>query len=93
MELITKVKKSGLALPDNAQWTNRFEIRSSSSNRVYVVAMNKATGKWGCSCPGYCSKRKCKHLLDGCGLSENDIHGNGRIAERSKGSRIRSKND
>ncbi len=84
MELIARVKKNSVALPDNAQWTNRFEIRSSSSNRIYVVAMNKATGKWGCSCPGYCSKRKCKHLIQGCGLDEGDIHGNAHIAYKKR---------
>jgi hypothetical protein len=83
MALITRPKHS-IALPDNGQWTNRFEIRSESSNRVYVVAQNKETGKWGCSCPGYCSKRKCKHLISGCGLSEGDIHGNARIAEKKR---------
>jgi hypothetical protein len=74
------VRPSGsVALPDKGCWTNRFEIRSESSNRVYVVAQNKETGKWGCSCPGYCSKRKCKHLINGCGLSEDEIHGNNRL--------------
>jgi hypothetical protein len=31
-------------LPDNAQWKNRMEIRSSSSNRMYVVAQRKSIG-------------------------------------------------
>lgn len=77
MNALTVKKPAGsIALPDNDQWTNRFEIRSESSNRVYIVAQNKKTGNWGCSCPGYLSKRKCKHLVDGCGLSEDQIHGN-----------------
>jgi len=55
------------ALEDNATYTNRFEISSESSNRLYVVAQSKATGDWGCSCPGWCIKRAgkertCKHL-------------------------------
>jgi hypothetical protein len=33
-------------LPDNATHTNRFEIHSESSSRVYIVAQNKATGEW-----------------------------------------------
>ena len=49
-------------LPDNAQWTNRFEIRSASSNRVYVVSQNKTHRHWGCSCPGWRTHRTCKHL-------------------------------
>ncbi len=50
------------ALPDNAQWKNRFEIRSSSSNRVYVIAQNITHGHMGCSCPGWKKHRTCKHL-------------------------------
>lgn len=53
-------------LPDNAQYTNRFEIRSSSSNRIYVIAQNKGNRGWSCGCPGWIFKRggirKCKHL-------------------------------
>ena len=57
----------GNALEDNAQYTNRFEIASSSSNRVYVVAQNKMTGEWSCSCPAWIIKkpgkeRTCRHL-------------------------------
>jgi hypothetical protein len=51
-----------LALPDSDQWINRFEIRSESSNRVYVIAQNKRKRHWACSCPGWKSHRKCKHL-------------------------------
>jgi len=50
------------ALPDNAQWKNRFEIKSSSSNRVYIVSQNIANGHMGCSCPGWRIHRNCKHL-------------------------------
>jgi len=56
-------------LPDNAQWTNRFEIRSSSSNSVYRIAQHKSGRYWGCSCRGYIYGKKdsargktCKHL-------------------------------
>ena len=57
-----KLPSSFKALPDNAQWTNRFEIRSSSSNRLYVVAQNKTKRHWGCSCMGWIRHRNCKHL-------------------------------
>lgn len=50
------------ALPDNDQWTNRFEIHSESSDRVYIVSQNKAKRHWACSCPGWKSHRSCKHL-------------------------------
>jgi len=69
-----------VGLPDNDQWECRFEIRSESSNRVYIVSRNKKSKKWGCSCPGYLTKRKCKHLVDGCGLDLSEIHGNNKIA-------------
>lgn len=52
----------GTRLPDNGQWTNRFEIKSGSSNRVYVIAQHKDKRHWGCSCPGWRSHRKCTHL-------------------------------
>lgn len=49
-------------LPPNDQWENRFEIRSEKSDRIYIVAQNKAKRYWACSCPGWKSYRKCKHL-------------------------------
>ena len=49
-------------LPDNAQWQHRFEVKSSSSNRKYVIAQNKDKRHWGCSCPGWRTHRNCKHL-------------------------------
>jgi len=56
-----RVPKTAL-LEDNGQWTHRIEVHSSSSNRVYVVSQNKSKRHWGCSCPGWCNRRKCKHL-------------------------------
>lgn len=50
-------------LPDNAQWKNRLEIKSETSSRLYIVAQHKTNFAWGCSCPGYKSRRKCKHLI------------------------------
>ena len=49
-------------LPDNAQYTNRFEIRSSSSDAIYTVAQSKTGRWWACSCPGWIRYKKCKHL-------------------------------
>lgn len=51
-----------LALPDNDQWENRFEIHSETSDRVYIVAQNKKKRYWACSCPGWKAHRHCKHL-------------------------------
>jgi hypothetical protein len=50
-------------LPDNAQWKNRFEVRSASSNRIYIISQNIAKGHMGCSCPGWRTRRNCKHLI------------------------------
>jgi len=55
-------------LPDNGQYTNRFEIKSESSNRLYVIAQRKSDGVFCCSCPGWIrarnghSDRTCKHI-------------------------------
>jgi hypothetical protein len=49
-------------LPDGPLWCNRFEVKSESSDRIYVIAQNKSTELWGCSCPGYRTRRSCKHL-------------------------------
>ncbi len=46
------------------QWQNRMEIRSETSDRIYVVAQKVSDGTWGCSCPGYKSRRICKHLRE-----------------------------
>lgn len=54
-------------LPDNSQYTNRFNVRSETSNSLYVVAQNKQKRHWSCSCRGWIRHRKCKHLT-ACGL-------------------------
>jgi hypothetical protein len=71
-------------LADNALWECRFEIKSSSSNRVYIIARNKQSKKWGCSCPGFLSNRKCKHLLDGCEIPMSEIHGRDKFEEKKR---------
>jgi hypothetical protein len=52
----------GSKLPDNDQWTNRFEIPSGSSDRVYTIAQNKTKRHWGCDCMGWRGHRNCRHL-------------------------------
>jgi hypothetical protein len=51
-------------MPDNAQWTNRFVVRSHTSDALYNVAQRRSDGSWGCSCPGWRHHRTCKHLHD-----------------------------
>ncbi len=62
MSLPTLRIATSTRLPDNAQWTNRFEIKSESSNRIYVIAQHKVKRFWACDCPGWKSHRTCKHL-------------------------------
>ena len=47
---------------DNKDYTNRIEIKSSSSKRIYIIAQHRSKRWWSCSCPGWISRRKCKHL-------------------------------
>lgn len=62
-ELVMWANRTGTALlPDNDQWTNRFEVHSETSSRVYIIAQNKANKTWGCSCMGWKRHRNCKHL-------------------------------
>ncbi len=58
---VITVNKNAI-LPDNEQWKNRFEIKSESSDRIYVIAQNKSKKHWGCSCPSWRVRRSCKHL-------------------------------
>jgi len=51
-------------MPDNAQWTNRFTVKSTSSASIYVVAQRRSDSVWGCSCRGWTHYRHCKHLTD-----------------------------
>ena len=51
-------------LPDNDQWINRFQVRSTSSSSLYTIAQRRADKTWGCSCVGWRNHRKCKHLTD-----------------------------
>ncbi len=49
-------------LPDNAAYCNRFEIKSETSDRIYIIAQSKTGRWWSCSCHGWLSRKKCKHL-------------------------------
>ena len=46
----------------DAAWINRIEIKSETSDRVYVVSQHATKRYWACSCPGWRAHRRCKHL-------------------------------
>ena len=77
-------------LPNEGNYINRVEIKSSSSSRVYVVAQDKDTKEWKCSCPGWTVKkegkeRTCKHLKE-MGLSKKEnFLGKYKVAPGPKG--------
>jgi len=54
--------RGSVSLPDNKQWENRFEVRSESSGRIYIIAQNIKKRYFACSCPGWKRHRHCKHL-------------------------------
>ena len=61
--IIALFQKKGIeTLPDNKTHRFRFEIKSESSNRLYIIAQHKSNLTWGCSCPGWIRHRSCKHL-------------------------------
>lgn len=53
---------SAKVLEDNAQFENRFEVKSETSGSLYVIAQHKTGRWWGCGCTGWIRWRKCKHL-------------------------------
>ena len=59
---VIRIAPGAIMLPDNGQWMNRFQVKSSSSNRLYTIAQHKDKKHWGCNCPGWLTRRKCKHL-------------------------------
>ena len=83
-ELAIRRPEGAIALPDSAQWINRFEVKSRSSNRLYVISQNRKSQKWACSCLGWISHKKCTHLIDGCGLDESQIHGRDQITDTKR---------
>jgi hypothetical protein len=64
MSNISIFQKQGIQLlPDNKSHELRFEVKSESSNNLYVIARNKSNKKWSCGCRGWIRHRHCKHLL------------------------------
>lgn len=61
-----KNKLSEHVLDDNQTHRHRILINSESSDSIYVIAQDKKTGEWQCSCPSWIFNRRkrkyCKHL-------------------------------
>jgi hypothetical protein len=62
MAAIIKLPRNTPILPDNKLWTNRFEIKSETTDRIYIVSQNIEKRHWACSCPAWKTRRYCKHL-------------------------------
>jgi len=60
--IVIRRPPGSIVLPDNKVYTNRFEIKSASSDAIYVVAQSKTGRWWSCSCFGWIRHRSCKHL-------------------------------
>ena len=58
-KIIAKLK--GTLLPESEQWTNRIEF-TSSYGQTYVLAQNRKTGEFGCSCRAWVMNHRCKHF-------------------------------
>lgn len=53
----------GELLPDTKVWINRFTVPSDSTNSEYIIAQHRTRRFWACSCRGFTSHQKCKHLM------------------------------
>lgn len=51
-------------LPDTERYKCRFTIRSASSDSVYMISFDSASGAgyWTCICRGNLRHHSCKHL-------------------------------
>jgi hypothetical protein len=58
---VTEVKNNK-ELDKKDQWVDRREVKSETSDRVYIVSRHKVKGFWACSCMGWRRNRKCKHV-------------------------------
>jgi hypothetical protein len=61
-ELVIHVPAGSKVLPDNAAYTNRFEVKSETSDSIYVIAQSKKGRWWSCGCHGFLRWGHCKHL-------------------------------
>lgn len=62
MRMLIAARFKAEVLPDSNSWKNKFRIKSSSSPKTYVIAQNVNDNTWACGCPGWTTRRRCKHL-------------------------------
>jgi hypothetical protein len=72
--------------PDNAAYINRFTVPSSSGRASYLVSQRRTSGEWCCSCRGWITHRRCKHLT--AILSRLAAHTALEDAARAKGAAV-----
>jgi hypothetical protein len=68
--MVVHVPSGAQLMPDNKAWTNRMQIKSESSDKLYTIAQSKHGRFWACSCPGWIHWKRCKHLT-ALGLPSN----------------------
>ena len=72
MNALAIIRQHGVErLPNTPRYKCRFEVKSSSSNRMYRISYDAAPGAgyWTCSCPGNIKWGQCHHL------NEMGLHG------------------
>lgn len=60
--VVVYLPRQSIRLADNRSYTNRFKIRSETSDAVYIIAQSKSGRWWSCSCFGWIRHKHCKHL-------------------------------
>ncbi len=81
--IVLRTPSDSKVLPDNAAYTNRFEIKSQTSGSVYIIAQSKKGRWWSCECPGWRRHRHCKHMK-AVGLPSGQVPFEARLSGGSK---------
>jgi hypothetical protein len=63
LSIISQLATQGfVTLPDTPDWRHRFQIKSGTSARMYMIGRHRGAAVWVCSCMGFRSGRRCKHI-------------------------------
>jgi len=63
-KFIIKGIAPALMLPESETDRFRFYVLSTDESKFYTIGQNKKLGYWTCSCMGYITHNKCKHLAN-----------------------------